>query len=122
MKTQQAAEREEQQRIKNLVLNYDLTRDGEDQDGNYVRANFIHKTNAYVYKTGLDSAPSPLGYGRADKFNNTRGGQRSRKLQLSDVDWYGSPTPIKLESPGEEFATKSPFSLSSYFRLLITGC
>jgi hypothetical protein len=32
MKTQQAAEREEQQRIKNLVLNYDL-RDGEDQDG-----------------------------------------------------------------------------------------
>ncbi|RQM07904.1 hypothetical protein DH86_00000785 [Scytalidium sp. 3C] len=68
MKTQQAAEREEQQRIKNLVLNYDLTRDGEDQDG-------------------LDSAPSPLGYGRADKFNNTRGGQRSRKLQLSDVDW-----------------------------------
>jgi regulator of nonsense transcripts 2 len=32
MKTQQQAEREEQQRIKNLVLNYDL-RDGEDQDG-----------------------------------------------------------------------------------------
>jgi len=32
MKNQQAAEREEQQRIKNLVLNYDL-RDGEEQEG-----------------------------------------------------------------------------------------
>ncbi|RFU35631.1 hypothetical protein B7463_g649, partial [Scytalidium lignicola] len=69
MKTQQAAEREEQQRIKNLVLNYDLTREGDDQDG-------------------LDNVPSPIGYGRPDKFNNARGGQRSRKLQLSDVDWY----------------------------------
>ncbi|TDZ28361.1 Regulator of nonsense transcripts 2 [Colletotrichum spinosum] len=33
MKTQQQAEREEQQRIKNLVLNYDL-RENEEQDGN----------------------------------------------------------------------------------------
>jgi hypothetical protein len=32
MKNQQQAEREEQQRIKNLVLNYDL-RENEDQDG-----------------------------------------------------------------------------------------
>ena len=32
MKTQQQAEREEQQRIKNLVLNYDLRNDTE-QDG-----------------------------------------------------------------------------------------
>lgn len=32
MKTQQQAEREEQQRIKNLVLNYDLQQN-EDQDG-----------------------------------------------------------------------------------------
>jgi len=32
MMNQQQAEREEQQRIKNLVLNYDL-RESEDQDG-----------------------------------------------------------------------------------------
>lgn len=32
MKTQQQAEKEEQQRIKNLVLNYDLQQN-EDQDG-----------------------------------------------------------------------------------------
>ena len=30
MRTQQQAEREEQQRIKNLVLNYDLTDDQQD--------------------------------------------------------------------------------------------
>jgi regulator of nonsense transcripts 2 len=34
MRNQQQAEREEQQRIKNLVLNYDL-RENEDHDGDY---------------------------------------------------------------------------------------
>ncbi|PMD50285.1 MIF4G domain-containing protein [Hyaloscypha bicolor E] len=66
MKTQQAAEREEQQRIKNLVLNYDL-RDGEDQDG-------------------LEKAAG-LNYTRPDKSVNNRSGQRARKLQLNDLDW-----------------------------------
>ncbi|KAM3076838.1 mRNA decay protein, variant 4 [Clarireedia jacksonii] len=66
MKSQQAAEREEQQRIKNLVLNYDLN-DGEDQDG-------LEKTAATTFS-------------RLDKSGSNRSGQRSRKLQLSDVDW-----------------------------------
>src|SRR5206468_1785073 len=35
MKTQQQAEREEQQRIKNLVLNYDLRDDSEQNDGEH---------------------------------------------------------------------------------------
>ncbi|KAN0104472.1 ARM repeat-containing protein [Hyaloscypha variabilis] len=68
MKTQQAAEREEQQRIKNLVLNYDL-RDGEEQDG-------------------LEKAAG-MNYTRPDKSGNNRSGQRARKLQLNDIDWYG---------------------------------
>jgi hypothetical protein len=33
MKSQQAAEREEQQRIKNLVLNYDLRDETDQHDG-----------------------------------------------------------------------------------------
>lgn len=33
MKSQQEAEREEQQRIKNLVLNYDLRDDNDSHDG-----------------------------------------------------------------------------------------
>ncbi|KAI0100028.1 MIF4G domain-containing protein [Nemania sp. FL0031] len=66
MKNQQQAEREEQQRIKNLVLNYDL-RESEDLDGH-------------------DKPPS-YHTNRGEKFNRERGGQRIRRLQLSDVDW-----------------------------------
>ncbi|KAL7895388.1 armadillo-type protein [Trichoderma sp. SZMC 28014] len=65
MKTQQQAEREEQQRIKNLVLNYDLQQ-SDDQEGNERPTMFYHN--------------------RVDKPNKDRG-QRVRKLQLSDVDW-----------------------------------
>ncbi|KAB8303469.1 hypothetical protein EYC80_004888 [Monilinia laxa] len=66
MKSQQAAEREEQQRIKNLVLNYDLN-DGEEQDG-------------------FDKNVTTT-FSRSDKSGSNRSGQRSRKLQFSDVDW-----------------------------------
>ncbi|RKF81397.1 Regulator of nonsense transcripts 2 [Golovinomyces cichoracearum] len=69
MKSQQQAEREEQQRIKNLVLNYDL-RDGDEQEG-------LEKVTA-------------ISYTRLDKSSNNRSSQRVRKLQLSDVDWYDS--------------------------------
>ncbi|KAK6219556.1 MIF4G domain-containing protein [Colletotrichum tabaci] len=68
MKTQQQAEREEQQRIKNLVLNYDL-RENEDPDGH--------------------EKPTSYHHNRPDRGKD-RGGQRVRKLQLSDVDWYES--------------------------------
>jgi len=65
MKTQQAAEREEQERIKSLVLNYDL-RDGDEQQDGLEKASASHS--------------------RSDK--PARSGQRARKLQLSDVnDW-----------------------------------
>ncbi|KAM5348482.1 hypothetical protein ACJ41O_008306 [Fusarium nematophilum] len=66
MKNQQQAEREEQQRIKNLVLNYDLQQN-EDQDGGNER-------------------PATYYHNRLERSNKDRG-QRSRKLQLSDVDW-----------------------------------
>ncbi|KAF3055689.1 Regulator of nonsense transcripts 2 [Daldinia childiae] len=76
MKTQQQAEREEQQRIKNLVLNYDL-RENEDPDGH--------------------DKPSSYYTGRSDKSGRDRGGQRVRRLQLSDVDWYGNSKDQKVE-------------------------
>ncbi|KAG5927607.1 hypothetical protein E4U42_002027 [Claviceps africana] len=66
MKTQQQAEKEEQQRIKNLVLNYDLQQN-EDQDAEHER------TLAGQYN-------------RVERPNKDRS-QRVRKLQLSDVDW-----------------------------------
>lgn len=64
MRTQQQAERAEQQRIKNLVLNYDLTDD--QQDG------------------AIDGLHGPP---RHDKSGNSRSKQRARKLQLGDIDW-----------------------------------
>ncbi|PFH55401.1 hypothetical protein XA68_18405 [Ophiocordyceps unilateralis] len=65
MRTQQRVEKEEQQRIKNLVLNYDLQQ-SEDQEG-------------------LERLPA-LHHNRIERPGKDRG-QRIRKLQLSDVDW-----------------------------------
>jgi len=66
MRTQQQAEKEEQQRIKNLVLNYDM-RENEEQDA-YDRLPSFHSN-------------------RIEKPSKDRGAQRARRLQLSDVDW-----------------------------------
>lgn len=89
MKNQQQAEREEQQRIKNLVLNYDL-RENEDQDGKYSLPILQSNPNVHNDGTGHDK-PTSYHHNRADRGKD-RGGQRVRKLQLSDVDWYASST------------------------------
>lgn len=68
MKNQQQAEREEQQRIKNLVLNLDLG-ENETDDGHY------------------ENKPSSYHHNRGERQGKDRNAQRSRKLQLSDVDW-----------------------------------
>ncbi|KAH1897125.1 hypothetical protein KXV57_000937 [Aspergillus fumigatus] len=65
MKSQQQADREEQQRIKNLVLNYEMTNEAEN--------------NTEV----LEKRTSP----KLDKPGSNRTAFRSRKLQLSDVNW-----------------------------------
>lgn len=92
MKSQQQAEREEQQRIKNLVLNYDLGDDNEHIDGEadisidpFIQGN----PNTKGIK-GLEKRSPSHRDPRSDKSSSTRSGHRARKLQLSDVDWYGS--------------------------------
>ncbi|KAI5785039.1 putative nonsense-mediated mRNA decay factor [Peziza echinospora] len=65
MRSQQEAEREEQQRIKNLVLNYERMEESNDSDAEK-HAGLIA---AYRYDKGSKNAP------------------RSRKLTLSDVNW-----------------------------------
>ncbi|KAH2990786.1 hypothetical protein KXW58_001854 [Aspergillus fumigatus] len=65
MKSQQQADREEQQRIKNLVLNYEMNNEAEN--------------NTEV----LEKRTSP----KLDKPGSNRTAFRSRKLQLSDVNW-----------------------------------
>ncbi|KAI1202080.1 MIF4G domain-containing protein [Nemania serpens] len=88
MKNQQQAEREEQQRIKNLVLNYDL-RESEDLDGDTLQSPL--KSNPNIHRLNDSGHDKPISYhtNRGERFNRDRGGgQRIRRLQLSDVDWY----------------------------------
>ncbi|KAI2467122.1 ARM repeat-containing protein [Annulohypoxylon bovei var. microspora] len=89
MKTQQQAEREEQQRIKNLVLNYDL-RENEDTDGDTHLTLIQPNTNIHNSTHPGHDKSSSYHPNRPDKSTRERGGQRIRRLQLSDVDWYGS--------------------------------
>ncbi|MCJ1418254.1 hypothetical protein MMC32_004601 [Xylographa parallela] len=135
MKSQKEAERAEQQRIKNLVLNYDL-QDTADHDGtgNSLHSQYFSTPNPNLPKHYLTSASTithnhlsqGLGSGEkygashhqhnaslhqsapnhatarpADKSGANRSGQRARKLQLSDVDWY-EPKP-EPPRPGVSF-------------------
>ena len=123
MKTKKEAERAEQQRIKNLVLNYDLQDSNAEQTGtdNGIYLNYFSQPNPNIplvsVHTNTHNALSegPGGVGEkhgashhqhnvslhpssstpnntnprpADKSGTNRSGQRARKLQLSDVDWY----------------------------------
>ncbi|KAI0817530.1 MIF4G domain-containing protein [Xylaria sp. FL0064] len=87
MKNQQQAEREEQQRIKNLVLNYDL-RENEDLDGDTLLSPL--RPNPNIHRSDDSGHEKPPSYhtNRGERLNRDRGGQRVRRLQLSDVDWY----------------------------------
>merc|ERR1712093_833173 len=96
MKTKQAADREEQKRIKDLVLNYEI-REGEEQDGDSTLAPLNPNYNIHGSNTGLDKAAG-RNFARADSSGNTRAAQRTRKLQLSDVDWYDKPTFSHVET------------------------
>lgn len=99
MKSKQQADREEQQRIKNLVLNYDL-RDGEDQDGDDFSLNpIVPNYNIKTLDTGLERL-NVASNAKLDKSGNNRSGHRARKLQLSDVDWYGKNSPKTSEKKG----------------------
>lgn len=66
MLSKQQAEREEQQRIKELVMNYELRDDDSE---------------------GIEKTHNPYAQPRIDKAGNNRSNQRARKLQISDVNW-----------------------------------
>jgi regulator of nonsense transcripts 2 len=91
MKSQQQADREEQQRIKNLVLNYDLSNDNEQNDGEdnpssfQDQRNLNWKTHAKTCKGFEKRTQRDV---KMDKSSSNRTGFRARRLQLSDVDWY----------------------------------
>ncbi|KAH7371089.1 armadillo-type protein [Pyrenochaeta sp. MPI-SDFR-AT-0127] len=99
MRSKQQADKEEQQRIKSLVLNYNEARD--EVDDNTGDSPFLYtlqpNTNRKRTKTheGLDKTPNPYAQPRVDKAGNNRSNQRARKLQLSDVNWYVHSSPCQ---------------------------
>lgn len=119
MKTKQAAEREEQQRIKNLVLNYDL-RDTDELDGEYTLPALSPNPNILPDAAGIDKAAA-TNHTRPDKSSTNRGGLRARKLQLSDVDWYDKSTKSGSISPSGydscDSLTPSPRTVPSHAAL-----
>lgn len=97
LKHQQQAEKEEQQRIKNLVLNYDL-RESEDQDGELNFATPHHSSSIHTLSPPGSDRPSSYHHNRFDSKPGKGAGQRTRKLQLSDVaDWYDTPSVATFE-------------------------
>jgi regulator of nonsense transcripts 2 len=189
MRTQQQAEREEQQRIKNLVLNYDLTddqQDGEEPSFHYIQSSSKNRTllvgkgklneslptrnnrggqaqhpvaskaanppqqsntggdkRRESQDSGYSSPPALLPTfaepsfatpstntptqhadgtegtfenhpqiqpSRLDKSGNTRSKQRSRKLQLGDIDWYGRRSATAPVPPNQPASQISPDS------------
>ncbi|KAI1802203.1 ARM repeat-containing protein [Daldinia bambusicola] len=111
MKTQQQAEREEQQRIKNLVLNYDL-RENEDTDGDTLLTPLNPNRNIHTSIRPGHDKPTSYHTNRSDKSGKERSGQRVRRLQLSDVDWYGNSKGRKVKqddtSHNGSFASTAP--------------
>lgn len=94
MRNKQQADKEEQQRIKSLVLSYEA-QDGGDDTGDIPFSYTLHpNTNRKRTETSqvLDKTPNPYAQPRLDKAGHNSRNQRARKLQLSDVNWYGSPS------------------------------
>jgi len=88
MRSQQQADREEQQRIKNLVLNYEASNEPEPAESeNYPLENENRKNFPLRnHKAATQEKRTPTNQ-RMDKAGANRSAFRSRKLQLSDVNW-----------------------------------
>ncbi|KAH8725597.1 armadillo-type protein [Phaeosphaeriaceae sp. PMI808] len=90
MRNKQQADKEEQQRIKSLVLNYNEARDDVDDTGESPFSLPLQpNTNKQRTETSkvVDKTPNPYAQPRLDKAGHNRSNQRARKLQLSDVNW-----------------------------------
>jgi len=103
MRNKQQADKEEQQRIKSLVLNYNEARDDGDDIGD-TPFSFALAPNTNRIRTEssqvLDKTPNPYAQPRLDKAGHNRSNQRARKLQLSDVNWYESPSSPRASRSG----------------------
>lgn len=87
MRSQQQADREEQQRIKNLVLNYEAANEPEAAESKSIPVLGVIFWNMDTDTLDLDFEKRIPANQRVDKSGANRSAFRSRKLQLSDVNW-----------------------------------
>ena len=153
MKNKQEAEREEQQRIKNHILNLDLQDPSTDNAGtaydipfspfqspnpnlskrrtpqtpkttlvpldtnNPAHNDFSEGMGAsekHQHNPSLGRASSNNAAKAADKSSSNRRGDRARKLQLSDVDWYDQKPGSLRNLEGYSFGPLSGSSSGSH--------
>lgn len=84
MRNQQEAEREEQQRIKDLVLNYERMEDQNDSDGT-LRHRRLLPLLLILQLCIIAEKNILIAAYRYDK--GSRNTQRTKKLTLQDVNW-----------------------------------
>lgn len=111
MKNQQQAEREEQQRIKNLVLNYDL-RENEDQEGDYTTSPLLPNPNVHKRTNAGHEKMTTYHINRSEKQGKERGAQRVRRLQMNDLDWYGSSLRKRGDGQAPDVESSAPAEAS----------
>lgn len=116
MRSKQQAEREEQQRIKELVMNYDLRDDDAEGESTPFLFNIQSNTNRKRTKCsdkGIEKTHNPYAQPRIDKAGNNRSNQRARKLQISDVNWYDKSSPFPSMSTSSSLSSPTSTSTST---------
>ncbi|KAK5187990.1 mRNA decay protein, partial [Cryomyces antarcticus] len=63
-------------------------------------------------REGIDSTHATHTQPRIDKAGTNRSHQRARKLQISDVDWYGRRPPLTSSDPSTTTHTKNRNNVS----------
>ena len=121
MKSQQAAEREEQQRIKNLVLRYDVMHEENDQHDGTKYDPWLLSSRGLFNEPLMEGNPNTKGL-KLGPENHHGGSNRTRrnkpqprKLNLQDVDWYGNPKHNKAE-PAHEQDDRPQQSLNAFLK------
>lgn len=87
MRSQQQADREEQQRIKNLVLNYEAANEPEAAESTFPLRKSVFSSDGDTNDSNSAFEKRIPANQRVDKSGANRSAFRSRKLQLSDVNW-----------------------------------
>jgi regulator of nonsense transcripts 2 len=98
-----------------ITSSYACTRNNENTKPRLATPTINADSSSSTSPATLD-AQSPYNQPRLDKSGSSRNVTRSRKLQLSDVDWYAIPSSnphvLQKQKPGTELSLDSYIVLS----------